>query len=140
MRASIIDLMPDPLSPLFETLGMRIFFDKMQKLVSMLSNSDYVLKGYSVTTINGYAYFAMNLSVGELLFLMIRVFPSVLINMGGRFDNFGFRRVAEQAQLTLNQPHIHQVGGPADPGGRYAQQFGNLKRKGAGKIVIFNTL
>jgi phosphohistidine swiveling domain-containing protein/uncharacterized protein (UPF0147 family) len=81
MRASIIDLMPDPLTPLFETLGLTRFNQAMWDLVGRLTKSSYVLSSYSTITINGYAYMVVSLSVRDWAFLLFRflpIFPSLL--------------------------------------------------------------
>ena len=78
MRTSIIDLMPDPLTPLFETLGLSSLNDKVIHLVGWMTNSDYVLSNYSTLTINGYAYMNAGLNFRDLVFMVFRLVPAIL--------------------------------------------------------------
>jgi len=56
MRGSVVDLMPDPLSPLFVSLGIPTLRKQMQPLGKLLTGSDPVLADDYFTTINSYAY------------------------------------------------------------------------------------
>jgi pyruvate,water dikinase len=77
MRASIIDLMPDPLTPVFETLGIATLNNQIQQLVGWMTNTNYVMSSYSVTTINGYAYMNGALNGRDWLFLIFRLIPAI---------------------------------------------------------------
>jgi len=76
MRASIVDLMPDPLSPLFETLGLAAInrgIGRMSKDMFKLPEdtfSDLVL------TINGYAYEGVSFSGRQWLLMLVRMVPA----------------------------------------------------------------
>lgn len=78
MRASIIDLMPDPLTPLFETLGLSSLNSKLKLLVGMMANSKYELSHYCAVTINGYAYLDAGLNLRDLLFMVFRLVPAII--------------------------------------------------------------
>ena len=75
MRASIVDLMPDPLTPLFETLGLSHLTRAIQNLIGRLTKSNYVLSSYDTVTINGYAYMGAKLSLSDWAFLIVRFLP-----------------------------------------------------------------
>jgi pyruvate,water dikinase len=56
MRASVVDLMPDPLSPLFISLGIPSFRKQMQPLGKRLVGSEPAMADDYFTSINTYAY------------------------------------------------------------------------------------
>jgi phosphohistidine swiveling domain-containing protein len=56
MRASIVDLMPDPLSPLFATLGIPALVEQMKPVGQAVMRSRPVLHSDYYTTINSYGY------------------------------------------------------------------------------------
>ncbi len=59
-RASIVDFAPEPLSPLFETFGLRIYEREFKLFIDELTRRRGVLEGYSYTaTVNGYLYVHM---------------------------------------------------------------------------------
>jgi rifampicin phosphotransferase len=57
-RASVVELLPDPLSPLFETLALPEWNAAMVELARHLGMGDFA-RQYALTTINGYAYYCM---------------------------------------------------------------------------------
>ncbi|TFG69686.1 MAG: hypothetical protein E4H27_06920, partial [Anaerolineales bacterium] len=77
MRTSIVDLMPDPLTPLFETLGLSSFTNEIKNLIGRLTSTHYVLSSYSTVTINGYAYMTVKLSARDWVFLLMRFLPKM---------------------------------------------------------------
>lgn len=77
MRTSIVDLMPDPLTPLFETLGLSSFTSEIRNLIGRLTSTTYVLSSYSTLTINGYAYMTAKLSARDWVFLLFRFLPKM---------------------------------------------------------------
>ncbi|MGW8250328.1 MAG: PEP-utilizing enzyme, partial [Anaerolineales bacterium] len=56
MRASVADLMPEPLSPLFETLWIPTQKEQMQPLGKRMTGAEPVLTDDYLTAINSYAY------------------------------------------------------------------------------------
>jgi len=56
MRGSVADLMPDPLSPLFVSLGIPSLKEQMNPLGRRLTRSEPVLPDDYITSINSYAY------------------------------------------------------------------------------------
>ncbi len=81
MRASLVDLMPKPLSPLFITLGITSFIQQMQPLGQRVIGSDPVLEKDYLTSINSYAYMNSRFSLRSLkwvIFSMLPAFPRLL--------------------------------------------------------------
>ena len=64
IRASAIELMPDPLSPLFATLGLPAWNQAMQGLVERLGGADF-MSDYVLLTINGYAYYDASFTAAQ---------------------------------------------------------------------------
>jgi pyruvate,water dikinase len=56
VRASIIDLMPDPISPLFATMGFSVYSAGLVRAMTGLLPSSTVLPEQHLVTINSYAY------------------------------------------------------------------------------------
>ncbi|MBL6980502.1 MAG: hypothetical protein ISR58_04860 [Anaerolineales bacterium] len=84
MRASIVDLLPDPLSPLYITLGIPTFKAQMPVIGKRLLGSEPVLAEDYFTEINTYAY--MNSSyppkaIWWLLTGMLPAYPKLLKNL-----------------------------------------------------------
>ena len=82
MRASIIDLMPDPLTPLFATLGLSSINAGIKRLTGWIANADSTpFPDQTITTINDYAYMGVKYSAGEwwwMLTKMVPAFPRML--------------------------------------------------------------
>jgi phosphohistidine swiveling domain-containing protein len=78
MRASIIDFMPDPLSPLFATWGIPIYNDCLQRMMAEFTNSEEAHFPQDLTvTVHDYAYFSAGYSAGEWWALLTRLAPSL---------------------------------------------------------------
>jgi len=56
MRTSVADLMPEPLSPLFASMGIPAQREQMQPVAKRMTNSNPVLADDYITSINNYAY------------------------------------------------------------------------------------
>ena len=56
MRGSAVDLMPDPLSPLFASMGIPALISGVNRMARHLTHSEPVLPEDYFTTINSYAY------------------------------------------------------------------------------------
>jgi pyruvate,water dikinase len=81
MRGSVVDLMPDPLSPLFVTLAIPALRTQMQPMGKRMLNSTPFLTPDYFTTINQYAY--MNASMPPKMIWwvisgMLPAYPSLL--------------------------------------------------------------
>ena len=86
-RGSVADLLPDPLSPLFATLGLRVYgeaFDAgMSEMFDIEGAGSLYGPAYALT-INGYAYVSLNVSP--------RLFLVILPRIGRVFRIFGQAR------------------------------------------------
>ena len=77
MRVSITELMPDPLTPLFETLGMQAIDRGIGMIsVELLNLRPGVLSGFMVT-INGYAYQNAHFTLRQWWALLSGMVPAV---------------------------------------------------------------
>ncbi len=82
MRASIVDLLPDPLSPLFATWGMPAVRGGAMQAIGELVRSKPVLPGDYFTTINGYAYMGVKYAPRELWWMISQMIPAMLRMIG----------------------------------------------------------
>ena len=82
MRGSIVDMMPDPVSPLFATLGIpSITRVGIKQVLGPLTRSEPILPDDYITTINEYAYMCASFTPRQwwwILFRMILSFPRIL--------------------------------------------------------------
>jgi pyruvate,water dikinase len=81
MRGSLVDLLPDPLSPFFETVGIPSVVQGAFKVGSTLTRSEAVLSDEYFTSINHYAY--MNAGFPPrawwwIIFHMLPAYPRML--------------------------------------------------------------
>ncbi len=76
MRQSIVDLMPDPLSPLFATLGLSAINDGIDILTWEFLRMPESVKLNVMLTINGYAYQNASYTPRQWWYLMTRMVPS----------------------------------------------------------------
>lgn len=77
MRTSIVDFMPDPLTPLFATMGVPEINRGMQRtMAETIGGSAPLLDNY-MTTVNDYAYMYMNLGFRDWLWIVFRMLPAV---------------------------------------------------------------
>jgi pyruvate,water dikinase len=76
MRASIVDLMPDPLSPLFATMGIGAYNASLVKALADITGSKkYFLPDDLVITIRGYAFMVVNFTAGEWWGMLSKLLP-----------------------------------------------------------------
>ena len=82
MRGSIVDMMPDPLSPLFATLALPAIADVgMKEVMRPLTRSEPHLPADYVTTINDYAYMGVAFTPRQWWWILTRMmlsFPRIL--------------------------------------------------------------
>jgi len=76
MRASIIDLMPDPLSPLFATMGLSTINLGIGAMSKDLFNLPEDTFSDLLLTINGYAYEQVSFSCRQWLLMLTRLVPA----------------------------------------------------------------
>ncbi|HET7087643.1 MAG TPA: PEP/pyruvate-binding domain-containing protein, partial [Anaerolineae bacterium] len=81
MRGSVADLMPDPLSPLFVSLGIPSLKKQMYPLGRRLTRSEPVLPDDYITSINSYAYVNTTLPARSWWWMvtgLLRSYPRLL--------------------------------------------------------------
>ncbi|MFO7696325.1 MAG: PEP/pyruvate-binding domain-containing protein, partial [Anaerolineae bacterium] len=77
MRASIIDMMPDPVSPLFATLAFDAYGDGLDRAMSDLTRSKTAVPTGHMLTINGYAYQDTRMSGRALWWMLTKMVPAL---------------------------------------------------------------
>jgi pyruvate,water dikinase len=80
-RGSVVDLMPDPLSPLFATMGLPAIVAGVGHAGSALTKSEAVLPDDYFLTINGYAYGGFNFTARVWWWIfarMVLAYPRLL--------------------------------------------------------------
>jgi phosphohistidine swiveling domain-containing protein len=82
MRGSIVDMMPDPLSPLFATLGLpAIARVGIKQVMEPLTRSKPILPDDYITTINEYAYMGVAFTPRQwwwIITKMLLAFPRII--------------------------------------------------------------
>jgi phosphoenolpyruvate synthase/pyruvate phosphate dikinase len=81
LRASIIEFMPDPLTPLFATMGISVINAGLRELMDRLISAPEALPEETVLTINDYAYMRMSFTPKQWWLLLTRLgtaFPRML--------------------------------------------------------------
>jgi phosphohistidine swiveling domain-containing protein len=76
LRTSIIDFMPDPLTPLFATMGLSVINAGLQGLMDRLVGKPEALPEDTVLTINDYAYMRANFTAKQWWLLLTRLGPA----------------------------------------------------------------
>jgi len=76
MRGSVVDLMPDPLSPLFLTLGIPSFRRQMRPMAKRLTGAEPDLGEHYFTHINTYAYMCSRFPPRGWWWVMTRLLPA----------------------------------------------------------------
>jgi phosphohistidine swiveling domain-containing protein len=81
LRASIVELLPDPLSPLFATLGRRYISQGTQRLICSLGGSKDGSSEEWLNVLNGYAYLTYRFTPSQFWKMLIHIpakFPKLL--------------------------------------------------------------
>jgi phosphohistidine swiveling domain-containing protein len=76
LRASIIEFMPDPLTPLFATMGLPVINAGLRGLLDRLVGKPEALPENTVLTINDYAYMRVNFTAKQWWLLLTRLGPA----------------------------------------------------------------
>jgi phosphohistidine swiveling domain-containing protein len=107
MRGSIADFMPDPLTPLFATMGVPAINAGMQRtMVETIGSGTIALDDY-LTTINDYAYLYVNLGCrgwAWVLFRMLPAIPRLLRNGERHWREVAHPRYAEVVNRGRDRP------------------------------------
>ncbi len=98
MRASVIELLPDPLSPLFETLALPHWNQAMLELQEQFGFAGTIEN--MLTTINGYAYYSLDYSGFNLQFW--RAIPRIVQVIGDWLPR-AEQRWREQGRVPYEQ-------------------------------------
>lgn len=78
-RVSITELLPNPVSPLFETSVIPIVAGNVGSLMHDLTGSPKsMLPSEYIKIINGYAYQSMNFSAGQMLTMLVYMIPMTI--------------------------------------------------------------
>ena len=76
MRGSLVDLLPDPLSPLFETMGIPAVVRGAYRAGRILTGSEPVLHDEYFTSINHYAYMNAGFPPNAWWWIITRMIPA----------------------------------------------------------------
>ena len=77
MRGSIVDMMPDPISPLFATLAIpAIARVGMKQVLEPLTRSEPILPDDYILTINAYAYIGATFTPRQWWWMLTRMIPA----------------------------------------------------------------
>ncbi|MBN1485298.1 MAG: phosphoenolpyruvate synthase, partial [Chloroflexia bacterium] len=77
MRGSITDFMPDPLTPLFATLGVPAINTAMGRVLEEMIGGQTNLAEGLLTTINDYAYQHVDIGCRDWLWVLFRMGPAI---------------------------------------------------------------
>jgi len=101
-RNSVIELLPNPLSPLFATLALPVWNEALQALVQSLGSGSPLGNSFRLVTINEYAYTEFGLSAWQSAWLFVTL--PVLLPRFVRLLHWARSRWAEEAR-----PHYATV-------------------------------
>ncbi len=77
LRAGIVELLPDPLSPLFATLGCRHISQGMQRMVRSITAGKVNLPDQWVSILNGYAYLTYRFTPSQIWRMLLHFTPKI---------------------------------------------------------------
>lgn len=148
MRASIVDLMPDPLSPLFATLGLSAVNDGINILSSEFLGMPEDVDLNVMLTINGYAYQSGKYSPRQWWYLLTRMLPSFprMLREGVSFwQDIAYPHYVEVAERwrdkDLNPLTAEQLwSGANEVLGAFARHLGSLMASTMGPSAGSETL
>ena len=92
MRASVFELLPDPLSPLFATLGLPELSRALTDFLNKVPGMKGLMPDDTLTTINGYGYYNVSFSsaqTAQMLLLLPRlpfIYPGILRSAESRWQ------------------------------------------------------
>ena len=102
-RSSVVELLPNPLSPLFSTLALPLWNETMHALLQSWGLGRYLGDSFRLTTINEYAYIEFGLSAWQSARLLVAL-PVLMWRKVVRLLRSARSRWAEQAR-----PHYENV-------------------------------
>ena len=71
MRNNIVELIPDPMTPLFATLGRRVINERMSRLMAEFLGKSGLVSDEIVIPIHGYAYYNGEFSPGAIGWILL---------------------------------------------------------------------
>lgn len=77
LRAGLVELLPDPLSPLFATLGCRHISQGMQRMVRSITAGKVNLTDQWVSILNGYAYLTYRFTPRQIWRMLLHFTPKI---------------------------------------------------------------
>ena len=97
MRVSITELLPDPLTPLFETLGMGAIDRGIDRMMQDILNMPHAAMTGFIVSINGYAYQNGRFTARQWWLMLTRMVPAM------------FRALREGVPYWRNRTHPQYV-------------------------------
>jgi pyruvate,water dikinase len=88
MRASIVDMMPDPLSPLFRTMGTSIYNQAIYEMMIEISGTEASFPEDVIIPIQDYAFMRVNFSAREWWAMLVKMFPGIFKGIRNGPDHF----------------------------------------------------
>jgi pyruvate,water dikinase len=116
MRGSLVDLLPDPLSPLFESLGIPAIMNGVFNVARTLTPIEPPFTSEYFTSINHYAYMNARLGPGYMKWIfvgMLPAFPRLLRNLIPMWRDElrpAYRQTVEQSsKISIEQQTAGQL-------------------------------
>jgi pyruvate,water dikinase len=112
MRASLIDLMPDPLTPLFASLALPAIGEGLKNTLDQMIGGSLSLADSYLVTINDYAYMTASFTAGDLwwgLVKMVPKLPRLLKNAARHWEEVALPRYQESV-ATWGETHPEAIG------------------------------
>jgi pyruvate,water dikinase len=107
MRGSIIDLMPDPLTPLFQSIGMPALSGGIrQTMDDLIGGTPPDFMSHYVVTINDYAYLNADFTGRDLWWMLVRMTPALprlLTSAARHWEEVAHPRYVEAVGAWENQ-------------------------------------
>ena len=99
MRASLIDVMPDPLSPLFASMALPAIGEGLRRTLDDMIGGTLSLTENYLVTINDYAYMSATFTAADLWWSLVRMVPALprlLKNAARHWEEVALPRYREQ--------------------------------------------
>jgi pyruvate,water dikinase len=106
MRGSIVDLMPDPLTPLFASLALPAMGEGLGYMLDDMIGGSLSLAENYLVTINDYAYMNAKFSAGDIwwaLFKMVPAMPRLLKNAARHWEDVALPRYQESVASRVER-------------------------------------
>jgi len=108
MRASIIDFMPDPLTPLFASMALPAIGEGLSFTMDEMIGGSLSIADNYLATINDYAYMNAKFTAGDMWWALVRMVPKLprlLSNAARHWEQVAHPRYAEEvAEWEGGQP------------------------------------